>query len=206
MVSKIIPFIAVLSSAVPGSRHQLATLAFTAPPPSSSLPKRPPSRELYMTSSFFADATESKKAAAAAAADVVVSEEAKKVQVDAYGRAFSPGCVVAISYARGTKKSPIRAHSVPRSSYGSFDPSTGEFVPRDESNASRSTSCLVLPEGLRGTVERVYDANEWDRARPIVVRFGEGYDRGEGGTTGGFDVPRAFVMHFDADELEVLDC
>jgi hypothetical protein len=197
MVSKIIPFIAVLSTVVPDARHQLTTLAFTAPPPSSSSPKRPPSTKLSMTSSFFADATESKKT-------VVVVADAK-VQVDADGKAFSPGRIVAISgRTTANGKSPIRAHSVPKASYGSFDPSTGEFVPRDESDASRSTSCLLLPGGLRGIVERVYDANEWDRARPIVVKFGEGYDRE--GDSGGFNVPKAFIMHFDADELEVLDC
>jgi hypothetical protein len=161
-----------------------------------------------MTSSFFADATESRKKVVDA--DVAASSSAAafggKVQVDANGRPFSRGCAVAI-FARTTAdgRPGIRAHSVPRACYGSFDPSTGGFVPRDGSDASRFTSCLSLPVGLRGAVERVYDANEWDMAWQIVVKFGAGYDGGEGSDAGGFDVPRAFVTHFDADELDVLD-
>jgi hypothetical protein len=57
---------------------------------------------------------------------------------------------------------------------------------------------------LRGKVIRVYDTNEWDRARPIVVGFEAGYDREGGEGNGGYDVPRSFVMHFDASELDVV--
>lgn len=91
---------------------------------------------------------------------------------------------------------------MPKSAYGSFHPETREFVPADAANLTRGTSCLVLSEGLRGEVVKVYNSNEWDRTHPILVKFNEGADR-EGGD-GGFDVPKAFSMHFDADEIVVV--
>ena len=219
MVSKILSsVIAVVATAALDARHLSATLAFTSPPSSNHSPGPrivassratadivAPDSELRMSSSFFADATDSKKKVVAGVA-VVAPSSGGKVQVDASGTAFAPGCAVAVS-PRTTAggRPPIRAHSVPKACYGSLDEATGEFVPRDGSDAARATSCLVLPGGLRGIVERVYDTNEWDRARPIVVRFGAGRDR-EGGDPGGFDVPKAFSMHFNADELDVLDC
>ena len=219
MVSKILSsVIAVVATAALDARHLSATLAFTSPPSSNHSPGPrivassratagivAPDSELRMSSSFFADATDSKKKVVADVA-VVAPSSGGKVQVDASGTAFAPGCAVAVS-PRTTAggRPPIRAHSVPKACYGSFDEATGGFVPRDGSDAARATSCLVLPGGLRGIVERVYDTNEWDRARPIVVRFGAGRDR-EGGDPGVFDVPKAFSMHFNADELDVLDC
>lgn len=138
-----------------------------------------------MTSAFFADATEPRK------------KPEVKVQVDANGKVFSPGAAVAISPNRSVKN-----YAVPKGAYGTFDPSSGEFIPQDKTNATRGTSCLVLPGGLRGEVTKIYNTNEWDRAHPIVVKFKAGEDR-EGG--GGFDVPKTFSMHLDAVELEVLD-
>ena len=219
MVSKILSsIIAVVATAALDARHLSATLAFTSPLSSNHSPGPrivassratagivAPDSELRMSSSFFADATDSKKKVVADVA-VVAPSSGGKVQVDASGTAFAPGCAVAVS-PRTTAggRPPIRAHSVPKACYGSLDEATGGFVPRDGSDAARATSCLVLPGGLRGIVEKVYDTNEWDRARPIVVRFGAGRDR-EGGDPGGFDVPKAFSMHFNADELDVLDC
>ena len=133
----------------------------------------------------FADATEPKN-----------SEPIK--QIDVNGKVFSPGATVAI--APNTK---VKAHQVPKDAYGSFDPVTRDFVPADESNMLRSTSCLVLSEGIRGEVTKVYDVNEWDRAHPILVQFEEGIDR-EGGNEG-FDLPKAFMMHFSANEIIVVD-
>ncbi len=75
-----------------------------------------------MMSSFFADATESKKTA------VIVVAEAVKFQVDANGKAFSPGSIVPISgRTTANGKLPVRAHLVPRVSYGSFDPAKGQY-------------------------------------------------------------------------------
>jgi len=136
-------------------------------------------------SDFFADATPQHKI-----------EEAKE-QVDANGKVFSPGLTVAVS-----SKHSIKAYHVPKAAFGSFDADSRAFVPQDESNVTRGTSCLILPEGLRGVVEKIYNTNEWDRAHPILVKFEAGVDR-EG--EGGFDVPNRFIMHFDADEIEILD-
>ncbi|KAL7546330.1 hypothetical protein ACHAWF_009664 [Thalassiosira exigua] len=140
--------------------------------------------KFFMTSSFFADATEPK------------NPEVKQ-QVDANGKVFAPGMVVAIAPNRS-----IKAYQVPKSAYGSFDPSNGQFIPMDETTASRVTSCLVLPAGLRGEIEKIYNTNEWDRAHPILVKFKVGEDRNEGDA---FHVPMAFSMHLDSNEIEVLD-
>jgi hypothetical protein len=221
MVSQILPLVVVaVAMAAPCS------LAFAPPPPShhrssaargiAAAPRTAggaiviaPGSALRMLSSFFADATGSKWETVAAAADAddavaaaVAPASGAKVQVDAGGRAFAPGRIVAVSSR--TTSLPIRAYSAPKACHGSFDTVTGEFVPRDA--GAPGPGFLVLPGGLRGVVERVYDTNEWDRARPIVVKFGKGRDGGgDWGVGGGFNVPAAFTMHFDADELDVLD-
>jgi hypothetical protein len=130
------------------------------------------------------------------------------VQVDARGNTFEVGCAVSISSSRPEG---IPAYSVPRACYGRYVPANDDdddgggrrrrrnaFVPMDDAG------CLLLPCGLRGKVQRIYDVNEWDRARPLVVYFDMGYDREDGEINGGYDVPRSFVMHFDASELDVV--
>ena len=143
------------------------------------------STSLYMTSAFFADATESKNA----------QQPEEKIQTDANGNVISPGSIVQIATAN------IKAYAVPKDIHGSFDPTTNKFVPQDETNITRKTSCLILPIGLRGTVSKIYNTNEWDRTHPLLVQFTAGDDREEGD---GFHIPKAFTMHFDADEIEVL--
>jgi len=59
-------------------------------------------------------------------------------------------------------------------------------------------------------VKKIYNTNEWDRTHPILVKFTEGSDRevvadGDGDDGVAFQVPKPFQMHFDADEIEVLD-
>mmetsp|Transcript_25304 Transcript_25304/g.54458 ORF Transcript_25304/g.54458 Transcript_25304/m.54458 type:complete len:183 (-) Transcript_25304:212-760(-) len=169
-----------LASAFFSTQHDV-TLAFTPSPSSTPALRTSSTTELYM-SSFFADATEPKEITEA------------KVEVDASGKAFSPGAVVAIAPTRSMK-----AYQVPKSSYGSFDSTSREFIPQDKSNITRGTRCLVLPEGLRGEVQKIFASNEGlDRSHPIVVKFEAGEDR-EGGE--GFNVPKKFLMHFDADEI-----
>jgi len=166
---------------------QDVALAFspTSPKPSTHASKTHSfAAELHMTSAFFADATESKTPEA-------------KVQVDANGKSFSVGIAVAIAPNRS-----VKAYQVIKSSYGSFDPATREFVPRDETNVTRGTSCLVLAEGLRGEVKKIYNTNEWDRTHPILVKFKAGEDR-EG--EGGFNIPKTFQMHLNANEIIVVD-
>ena len=138
-----------------------------------------------MTSAFFADATESKNA----------QQPEESIQTDANGNVISPGAIVQIATAN------IKAYAVPKDIHGSFDPTTNKFIPQDETNITRKTSCLILPIGLRGTVSKIYNTNEWDRTHPLLVQFTAGDDREEGD---GYHCPKAFTMHFDADEIEVL--
>ena len=133
-------------------------------------------------------------------ADVTEPKNSEPIeQVDVHGKIFSSG--VTVSIAPNTK---VTAYHVPKSAYGSFDPDTREFVPVEESNLSRGTRCLILPEGMRGEVTKVYNVNEWDRAHPILVQFKEGSDR-VGGIDNGFILPKSFSMHLSANEIVVVD-
>lgn len=133
-------------------------------------------------SSFFADATPPKEIVAA-------------VQTDANGNAITIGQKVVIA----THNS-IKAHHVAKSLYGSFDATTKQFIPQDETNKARSTSCLLLPEGLRGEVIDVFCTNAADRPHPILVKFGaDDEDRVDG-----YSLPSGFSMHLDATEVMVV--
>jgi hypothetical protein len=132
-------------------------------------------------SSFFADATPAKEIAVA-------------VQRDVNGNAITSGQKVAIA----THNS-ISAHHVAKSSYGSFNPTTKQFLPQDESNITRKTSCLLLPEGLQGEVITVYDTNSCDRAHPILVKFGSDEDRNDG-----YTLDSAFTMYLGPNEIMVV--
>ena len=165
--------------------HVHAVLAFA--PSTCHQQTSSSSTSLYMASAFFADATESKNAQQ--------PEPEEKIQTDANGNVISPGAIVQIATAN------IKAYAVPKDIHGSFDPTTNKFIPQDETNITRKTSCLILPIGLRGTVSKIYNTNEWDRTHPLLVQFTAGDDREEGD---GFHCPKAFTMHFDADEIEVL--
>jgi hypothetical protein len=128
-------------------------------------------------------------------ADVTPPEETMVAeQKDANGNVIAIGQKVAI-----VSHNNVRAHHVAKSSYGSFDSTTKQFLPQDESTLTRKTSCLLLPEGLRGEVRNVYDTNEWDRAHPILVEFGSDEDRNDG-----FSLPNTFTMHVGAKEITVV--
>jgi len=119
-------------------------------------------------------------------------------QKDINGKIFKPDTVVAIA-----PNTEVKAHHVPKSMFGSFDPKTREFIPVDELNIARTTSCLLLSEGLRGKVTKVYNVNEWDRTHPILVEFKKGLDREE--SEEGFVLPKSFAMYFSADEIIVVE-
>ena len=178
----------VLNTLIISLFHIHAVLAFT---PSSTSPYHqqtsPSTTSLYMTSSFFADATESKNA----------QQPEEKIQTDVNGNIISLGSIVQITKAN------IKAYSVPKDIHGSFNPTTNKFIPQDITKKSRKTNCLILPIGLRGKVSKIYNTNEWDRTHPIMVKFNAGDDREEE-DNGLFHIPKAFMMHFDADEIEVL--
>jgi hypothetical protein len=85
----------------------------------------------------------------------------------------------------------LKAYQVnPKSGFGAYNDKK-EFV---YSNAS---PYLILPQGLRGRVMRVYDENVVAANFPIQVKFTPGEN-----VEGGYDVPVAFMMHFLQEELE----
>ncbi len=129
-------------------------------------------------SSFFADATPPKQTVAA-------------VQTDAKGNAITVGQKVTVV------SNNVKAHHVAKSLHGSFDSTTKQFLPQDETNKTRNTSCLLLPEGLRGEVITVHDTNAADRPHPILVKFGEDEDDG-------YSLPSGFTMHLGANEVMVV--
>eukprot|EP00984_Skeletonema_dohrnii_P009086 scaffold3426_cov102-Skeletonema_dohrnii-CCMP3373.AAC.2 len=161
-----------------------STFAFTSsfePRNNMHITKSNHPTKLYM-SSFFADATPPKETAAA-------------VQRDANGSAITVGQKVAV-----VTHNSIKAHHVPKSSYGSFDSTTKQFIPHDEANKTRKTSCLLLPEGLRGEVITVHDTNSADRPQPVLVKFGaDDEERNDG-----YSLPSAFSMHLSANEIIVV--
>lgn len=161
-----------------GAAAVLNASAFTYTQEPSTVTRKM-SQVLHM-SDFFADATPQK----------VVEENV--VHEDSNGKVISPGTFIAISSPN------IRAHSVHRSLYGSFNTDTKEFIPQDEETSTRKTSCLILPVGLRGEVLKTFDTNEWDRTHPILVKFTAG-----GGGESGYNLAKQFNLHVDADEIKV---
>lgn len=110
-------------------------------------------------------------------------------QFDSDGNEFTVGSVV-----RVTKD--LKAYHLSPKGCGAFDPETKEFV-QSAKGGDRGSKSLSIPEGLRGTVIRVYDVNDFDASQPIVVKFVPGKYVDEG-----YDAPITFMMHFDNDELE----
>jgi len=120
----------------------------------------------------------------------LVDEPKTQVLVDGNGVEFTKGCTI-----ETTKE--MKAFQVPKKGFGSFDGTT--FVPLDAAGASRADSCLVMPTGLRGTVNRVYDIDEFDTIMPIVAKFVGGENMG-----GEIEPPITFLMHFEESEVQVV--
>ena len=113
---------------------------------------------------------------------------------DGSGTDFTEGCTIQIS-------TETKAYQVARKGFGSYDEQSGSFVPLDfNDDTPRVDRCLVLPKGLRGTVMKVYDMNEFDASMPIVAKFTQGENFG-----GKFEPPVTFLMHFDTHEVEVIE-
>jgi len=107
---------------------------------------------------------------------------------------FTQGCTVKI-------KKGMKAYQVPRKGAGSFA-DDNSFVPLDwdtEGGVPRIERCLVMPEGMRGVVSRVYDLDEFDASQPIVAKF-----VADDAAGGDYASPVTFFMHFDTHELEVV--
>lgn len=121
----------------------------------------------------------------------IVDQSSSKI-VDKNSIAFVEGCTIQ------TTKS-IKAFQVAASGRGSFDGST--FVPLEETDDTpRADKCLIMPVGFRGTVTRVYDVDEFDAIHPIIAKFMKGDAMG-----GEFEPPFTFLMHFDENEVEVVE-
>ncbi len=128
--------------------------------------------------------------------DEVVSANKQSI-VDKNNVEFIEGCIIQTCVE-------IRAYQVARKAYGSFDGDDKSFVPLegdvdDISSVPRKDCCLVLPEGIRGHVTRVYDIDEFDASSPILVKFQ--VDEGLGSE---YIPPVTFLMHFQRNEVEVV--
>lgn len=123
--------------------------------------------------------------------DGLFTEVSKGGLTDGNNIVFSEGCVVQLV-------SETRAYQVPRKSMGFFQDDM--FVPLDfDKDVVRRDMCLVLPKGMRATVARVYDLDQFDASLPIVCKFEEGNALG-----GEYTPPSSFSMHFDTFEVEVV--
>lgn len=85
----------------------------------------------------------------------------------------------------------LKAYQVNKSGFGTYD-SNKSFV------YDAGLKYLILPEGLRGKVTRVYDENVIAANFPILVKF----TPGEHCSEEGYDVPVPFTMHFLPEEVE----
>lgn len=122
----------------------------------------------------------------------LVGSEGKEGLSDENKDLVMVGCTVRLT-------SETRAFQVPRKGMGCFQ--DGSFVPLDfDKDVPRKDMCLVLPKGMRATVTRVYDLDEFDASLPIVCKFEEG-----NGFGGEYVPPATFTMHFDKHELEVVE-
>lgn len=117
----------------------------------------------------------------------------KARQYGANGKEITDSCVVRVAVAG------LKAYHVQSKGYGSFDIESKKFMISPE--FSRERRCLILPVGLRGEVQRIYDVDDLDAIHPILVRFTPGKFL----DVEGFDTPVPFLMHFDSSEVETVD-
>ena len=134
--------------------------------------------------SFFVDATVTEED----------NEDGSAPVHDAQGKQFVEGTLVRVC-AEG-----LKAFQIAPKGRGSFDDNK-KFVPDDCKDTPMGLKYLLLPVGLRGTVTKVYENQlEVSANFPVQVKFSPGEYTDEG-----YDAPQAFLMHFAANELEVVD-
>lgn len=94
----------------------------------------------------------------------------------------------------------LKAYQVPPKGRGSFDEATKAFV------ADAKLKYLVLPVGLRGVVNKVYDTESISANFPIRVKFEPSVAATTTTTTEeeGYSVPVPLVMHFSPQEIEII--
>mmetsp|Transcript_14775 Transcript_14775/g.21105 ORF Transcript_14775/g.21105 Transcript_14775/m.21105 type:complete len:189 (+) Transcript_14775:110-676(+) len=112
-------------------------------------------------------------------------------KLDKNGNEFLPGSSVKLV-------SSMNAFHVNPKSYGRFDPITKTFIPV-AANAERKEKCLVIPEGMIGSITMVYNEHEFDANLPIKVKFSKKPEE-----NGGYILPLSFLMHFETHEVEVV--
>jgi hypothetical protein len=123
--------------------------------------------------------------------DPIAAEERLVEIEDKNGKIIALGDVVRVAIEN------MKAYQVPKKGFGSFNEDK-EFVPA-AGDAPRGTKNLVLPQGIRGVVTKIYDVDVVSANCPITVKFMPGKNTDEG-----FDPPNAFLMHFESHEIEIV--
>ena len=118
------------------------------------------------------------------------SKQQQQQQQDDDDDAIVEGSVVRV-VAEG-----LKAFHVSKKMWGSYN-DEGEFVPVQDPQ-ERTDKCLILPVGLCGVVQFVYDVEEVSSNLPIKAIF-EPTDEPEEGK---LNPPGRFIMHFDTHEVE----
>lgn len=127
--------------------------------------------------------------------DPLISSDSSQI-LDGNGVAFTEGCTIQIIKE-------VKAFHVAKKGFGSFDQETKSFIPlgvKDVKSTPRVDRCLILSKGVRGIAKKVYDIGEYDATAPIVARFDAGESLG-----GDLVSPVTFLMHFETDEVEVVE-
>ncbi len=138
-------------------------------------------RSTAMAGSFFVDGTQKQEK----------TTEIAPV-LDAKGQVVTVGAVVRVAVGG------LEAYQISPKAKGAFNEKK-EFVPDTSESLPIGRRCLLLPVGLRGVVNKLYNVDEVSANFPIQVKFTPGSHTEEG-----YDTPAAFLMHFDTHEVEVV--
>jgi hypothetical protein len=120
-----------------------------------------------------------------AAADEAAAQVPEKMY-DTNGLEFTEGALVRVC------KPGLKAFQVSPKGRGSFD-DTKAF------QADPSSPYLVVPVGIRGTVQKIYDTETISANLPIQVKF-----RPDLATEEGYSSPVSLLMHFLPEEIEMV--
>lgn len=114
--------------------------------------------------------------------------------LDAKGNTVTVGAVVRVAV------NGLEAYQILPKAKGSFNENK-EFVPdTDDDTRPVGRKCLLLPVGMCGVVTKVFNVDEVSANFPIQVKFQPGSYTEEG-----YDPPAAFLMHFDNNEVELVE-
>lgn len=113
--------------------------------------------------------------------------------LDKKGKTVTVGAVVRIAVEG------LEAYQILPKAKGIFNEKK-EFVPDTSDSRPIGRRCLVLPVGLRGTVVKVFDIDDVSANFPVQVKFQPDTDTEEG-----YNTPVPFLMHFQSDEIELVE-